>query len=63
MGIGIFLHVLKEDIPIQRYALALNPVRAISDDFDILVAFDQETIDFNAHELISKWDYFSGCEV
>ncbi|MFH4351941.1 2-oxoacid:acceptor oxidoreductase family protein, partial [Acinetobacter baumannii] len=26
-------------------------VRAISDDLDILIAFDQETIDFNFHEL------------
>lgn len=27
------------------------PIRAISDDLDILVAFDQETIDLNSHEL------------
>ncbi len=29
------------------------PIRAISDDLDILVAFDQESIDLNAHELRS----------
>ncbi len=35
----------------NKIRISTYPIRAISDDLDILVAFDQETIDFNAHEL------------
>ncbi|MFD0671658.1 2-oxoacid:acceptor oxidoreductase subunit alpha [Cohnella sp. GCM10027633] len=35
----------------NKIRISTNPIRAISDDLDILVAFDQETIDLNAHEL------------
>jgi len=35
----------------NKIRISTKPVRAISDDLDILVAFDQETIDLNAHEL------------
>lgn len=35
----------------NKIRVSTTPMRAISDDLDILVAFDQETIDFNAHEL------------
>lgn len=35
----------------NKIRVSTKPMRAISDDLDILVAFDQETIDFNAHEL------------
>ncbi len=35
----------------NKIRISTHPIRAISDDLDILVAFDQETIDFNAHEL------------
>jgi 2-oxoglutarate ferredoxin oxidoreductase subunit alpha len=35
----------------NKIRISTKPIRAISDDLDILVAFDQETIDFNAHEL------------
>lgn len=35
-----------------KIRISIEPVSAISDDLDILVAFDQETIDLNAHELI-----------
>jgi 2-oxoglutarate ferredoxin oxidoreductase subunit alpha len=31
--------------------VSVTPVRTVSDDLDILVAFDQETIDVNVHEL------------
>src|SRR5690606_16568971 len=31
--------------------ISTKPIRSISDDLDILVAFDQESIDLNAHEL------------
>jgi len=35
----------------NKIRISTEPKRAISDDLDILVAFDQETIDLNAHEL------------
>lgn len=35
----------------NKIRISTYPIRAISDDLDILVAFDQETIDLNAHEL------------
>jgi 2-oxoglutarate ferredoxin oxidoreductase subunit alpha len=35
-----------------KLRISVNPVRSISDELDILVAFDQETIDFNAGELV-----------
>lgn len=37
----------------NKIRISTEPIRAISDDLDILVAFDQETIDLNAHELRS----------
>lgn len=35
----------------NKIRVSTKPRRAVSDDLDILIAFDQETIDFNAHEL------------
>ncbi|MBE3596089.1 MAG: 2-oxoacid:acceptor oxidoreductase subunit alpha [Hydrogenibacillus sp.] len=35
----------------NKIRVSIRPVRALSDDLDILVAFDQETIDLNAREL------------
>ncbi|XEC97186.1 2-oxoacid:acceptor oxidoreductase subunit alpha [Paenibacillus tarimensis] len=35
----------------NKIRISTKPTRAISDDLDILVAFDQESIDLNAHEL------------
>ncbi|CAM3931765.1 2-oxoacid:acceptor oxidoreductase subunit alpha [Paenibacillus alkaliterrae] len=35
----------------NKIRISTNPIRAISDDLDILVAFDQESIDLNAKEL------------
>ncbi|WP_127583870.1 2-oxoacid:acceptor oxidoreductase subunit alpha [Paenibacillus koleovorans] len=35
----------------NKIRISTSPMRAISDDLDILVAFDQETIDLNVHEL------------
>lgn len=35
----------------NKIRISTVPLRSISDDLDILVAFDQETIDLNAHEL------------
>jgi len=35
----------------NKIRISTKPIRAISDDLDILVAFDQESIDLNAHEL------------
>lgn len=35
----------------NKIRISTEPLRSISDDLDILVAFDQETIDLNAHEL------------
>ncbi|MEB3102647.1 2-oxoacid:acceptor oxidoreductase subunit alpha [Ferviditalea candida] len=35
----------------NKIRISTKPIRSISDDLDILVAFDQESIDFNAHEL------------
>jgi len=35
----------------NKIRISTKPIRAISDDLDILVAFDQETIDVNASEL------------
>ncbi len=37
----------------NKIRVSTKPVRAVADDLDILVAFDQETIDFNFHELHS----------
>lgn len=35
----------------NKIRISTKPIRSISDDLDILVAFDQESIDLNAHEL------------
>ncbi|MED4126201.1 2-oxoacid:acceptor oxidoreductase subunit alpha [Halalkalibacterium halodurans] len=35
----------------NKIRVSIKPLNAISDDLDILVAFDQETIDVNVHEL------------
>ncbi|MBO2944152.1 2-oxoacid:acceptor oxidoreductase subunit alpha [Paenibacillus sp. F411] len=35
----------------NKIRISTDPIRSISDDLDILVAFDQESIDLNAHEL------------
>jgi 2-oxoglutarate ferredoxin oxidoreductase subunit alpha len=35
----------------NKIRISTKPIRAVSDDLDILVAFDQESIDLNAHEL------------
>ncbi|MBD8497142.1 2-oxoacid:acceptor oxidoreductase subunit alpha [Paenibacillus arenosi] len=35
----------------NKIRISTKPIRAISDDLDILVAFDQESIDLNGHEL------------
>ncbi|MGN7356092.1 2-oxoacid:acceptor oxidoreductase subunit alpha [Paenibacillus sp. SAF-054] len=35
----------------NKIRISTRPIRAIADDLDILVAFDQESIDLNAHEL------------
>ncbi|SHE41213.1 2-oxoglutarate ferredoxin oxidoreductase subunit alpha [Seinonella peptonophila] len=35
-----------------KIRISTEPTRSISDELDILVAFDQETIDLNAHELV-----------
>lgn len=35
----------------NKIRISTKPIRAISDDLDILVAFDQESIDFNVSEL------------
>ncbi|MBD1373195.1 2-oxoacid:acceptor oxidoreductase subunit alpha [Hazenella sp. IB182357] len=35
-----------------KIRISTNPIGSISDELDILVAFDQETIDLNAYELI-----------
>ncbi|WP_315613686.1 2-oxoacid:acceptor oxidoreductase subunit alpha [Alkalihalobacillus sp. MEB130] len=35
----------------NKIRVSTQPLNSISDDLDILVAFDQETIDVNAHEL------------
>ncbi|MEX2103705.1 MAG: 2-oxoacid:acceptor oxidoreductase family protein, partial [Bacilli bacterium] len=35
----------------NKIRISTKPTRAIQDDLDILVAFDQETIDLNAYEL------------
>lgn len=35
----------------NKIRISTHPIRAISDDLDILVAFDQESIDLNAKEL------------
>jgi len=37
----------------NKIRISTKPIRAISDDLDILVAFDQESIDLNVHELRS----------
>ncbi|SMO55925.1 2-oxoacid:acceptor oxidoreductase subunit alpha [Melghirimyces algeriensis] len=37
-----------------KIRISVHPIRAVSDDLDILVAFDQETIDLNAYELHSS---------
>ena len=35
----------------NKIRVSTSPVHAISDDLDILVAFDQETIELNHHEM------------
>ncbi|MFD0711351.1 2-oxoacid:acceptor oxidoreductase subunit alpha [Paenibacillus sp. GCM10027626] len=35
----------------NKIRISTEPIRAVSDDLDILVAFDQESIDVNTHEL------------
>ncbi|TLS37403.1 2-oxoacid:acceptor oxidoreductase subunit alpha [Pseudalkalibacillus caeni] len=35
----------------NKIRVSTNEVRSVSDDLDILIAFDQETIDLNSHEL------------
>ncbi|GLH63175.1 2-oxoacid:acceptor oxidoreductase subunit alpha [Parageobacillus sp. G301] len=35
----------------NKIRVSTTPIRSIADDLDILVAFDQESIDFNFHEL------------
>ena len=35
----------------NKIRISVKPIRSISDQLEILVAFDQETIDLNAHEL------------
>ncbi len=35
----------------NKIRVSTKPIRAIADDLDVLVAFDQETIDLNIHEL------------
>ncbi|MDG5789023.1 2-oxoacid:acceptor oxidoreductase subunit alpha [Evansella sp. AB-P1] len=37
----------------NKIRVSTKPMNSISDDLDILVAFDQETIDLNHHELLS----------
>lgn len=37
-----------------KIRISTTPIRSISDELDILVAFDQESIDFNAHELTDQ---------
>ncbi|SDY49608.1 2-oxoacid:acceptor oxidoreductase subunit alpha [Thermoactinomyces sp. DSM 45892] len=37
-----------------KLRMSTDPIGSIADDLDILVAFDQETIDLNAHELIKN---------
>lgn len=37
-----------------KIRISTTPIRSISDELDILVAFDQESIDLNAHELNDK---------
>src|SRR5690606_11766495 len=36
----------------NKIRISTKPVGSISDDLNVLVAFDQETIDLNAHELV-----------
>jgi 2-oxoglutarate ferredoxin oxidoreductase subunit alpha len=38
----------------NKIRISTKPIRSISDDLNILVAFDQETIDLNAHELCNN---------
>ncbi|MDP5273520.1 2-oxoacid:acceptor oxidoreductase subunit alpha [Chengkuizengella axinellae] len=38
----------------NKIRISKKPIRSISDDLDILVAFDQETIDLNAYELCDE---------
>jgi 2-oxoglutarate/2-oxoacid ferredoxin oxidoreductase subunit alpha len=35
----------------NKIRVSTTPIRSIADDLDVLVAFDQESIDFNFHEL------------
>ncbi|UCZ51652.1 2-oxoacid:acceptor oxidoreductase subunit alpha [Bacillus shivajii] len=37
----------------NKIRVSTKPINSISDDLDILVAFDQETIDVNHHELVA----------
>ena len=47
----------------NKIRISTKPIRAISDDLDILVAFDQETIDLNAHELRDRRSHCCGRQV
>lgn len=38
----------------NKIRVSTTPTNAVSDDLDVLVAFDQETIDLNVHELSEK---------
>ncbi len=38
----------------NKIRISTTPSGSISDDLNVLVAFDQETIDFNAHELVES---------
>jgi 2-oxoglutarate/2-oxoacid ferredoxin oxidoreductase subunit alpha len=38
----------------NKIRVSTTPTRAVADDLDILVAFDQETIDVNVHELTDE---------
>ncbi len=50
---------MQANIPIIKLRVSTTPVHAISDDLDILIAFDQETIYVNHHEMKRRQYYFS----
>ena len=51
MDIDIFQVVSKGGHTNNKIRVSTTPVHAISDYLDILIAFDQETIDVNHHEM------------
>ena len=51
MVIDIFLLRIKGGHTSNKIRVSTKPVSAISDDLDVLVAFDQDTINVDAHEL------------